>query len=88
MNNVPTEVYMVELKKMQERIDKLEDAIRRHRDAAGHELCWQNDYELYSVLGESEVDKRDTLPPREEFLERCESYYESRLLTLAPPKIA
>lgn len=78
--------YATEVQKLQERVNVLEDAIRTHRDAQGHSLCWLNDYELYSVLNEADVDNRDTLPPRDEFLTNCAKYYESRLVTLPAPK--
>lgn len=70
---------------LKERIAELENAIRVHRDAQSHEMCWLNDSELYAVLHENLVDSRPTLPPRDEFLTNCEKYYQSRLITLRSP---
>jgi len=68
------------------RIEFLEAAIRKHRDARGHARCWENDLELYSALGEAQPVSPG-LPPREEFLQHCALYYEeqSRRLPLAQP---
>lgn len=57
---------------------KLVEAIKKHRDKSGHELCWLNDRELWSVLGDAEYP-HDSLPVREEFLGQCAKYYESRI---------
>lgn len=54
----------------------LERAIRRHRDAQGHDRCWELDAELYAVLGEPVPER--PLPPKCEFLAECEKYYELR----------
>lgn len=53
---------------------RLKDAIRKHRDARGHDRCWENDQELYALLGEG-VPTSPELPPREEFMEGCSRYY-------------
>lgn len=62
-----------------ERIHELETAIRKHRDAKGHDRCWLDDIELYKVLGEESPDL--SLPPKDEFLRECEKYYECRRTT-------
>lgn len=55
----------------------LRKAIERHRDAQGHDLCQENDDELYDVLNDGvKVDRK--LPPRCEFRRECRKYYESR----------
>jgi hypothetical protein len=65
------------LSQQQERIDQLEAAIRKHRDARGHDRCWENDQELYAALGEATpVDPG--LPSREEFLTNCARYFEEQ----------
>lgn len=62
---------------LEARIAILEDAIRKHRDAQGHEMCWENDLELYQVLKDKiETDHRP--PSRCEFRQKCREYYESR----------
>jgi hypothetical protein len=69
---------------LQSRIDELEDAIRKHRAQTGHSQCWENDIELYEVLGDNEYnfEAHDTLPPQEEFMTNCKKYYDSRLIEL------
>lgn len=66
------------------RIKELEDAVRKHRDQTEHNQCWENDLELYEVLkdGGDNLGPHRTLPPREEFMTRCQAYYESRLIEL------
>jgi len=56
---------------------KLRDAIEKHRAQTGHNMCWENDEELWSVLGDS-VSFDHTKPDRKEFLKRCEQYCDSR----------
>lgn len=59
-------------------IAKLEAAIRKHRDARGHNRCWLDDQELYSVLPET-IDTKDfKLPPKDEFLKECTKYHQDR----------
>lgn len=56
-----------------ERLARLEAAIRRHRAAQGHDLCWENDIELWSALGDGvQVDRQ--VPPWPEFMSRCAAY--------------
>jgi len=52
-------------------------AIRRHRDARGHDRCWEGDLELYRALGEP-LPEGPGLPCREEFLAKCAEYYEQQ----------
>lgn len=56
-------------------VRKLRQAIREHRDARGHELCWYQP-ELWGLLPES-VGPDPEAPPREEFLRRCAEYRDS-----------
>lgn len=58
-----------------ERVRELEDAIRKHRAARGHDRCWENDLELYALLRDG-VDAAPELPPHDEFIAHCEEYYE------------
>lgn len=55
-----------------QRNDELKTAIRKHRDAKGHDRCWENDLELYKVLGEPLPQQE--LPPMAEFKQRCHEY--------------
>jgi len=59
--------------KAKTRVKQLEDAIKHHKDAKGHQSCWLNDKELYAVLGYLMPDRE--LPTKEEFLAACEKYY-------------
>lgn len=59
------------------RITYLETAIRKHRDARGHDRCWENDQELYRALPETVPDSPQ-LPPEPEFMANCKLYYEQQ----------
>lgn len=62
-------------------IAKYEEGIRKHRDAKGHDRCWENDIELYDLLPErcNEWPAKDTIPCKEEFQKGCQIYYQSLL---------
>jgi hypothetical protein len=70
-------IIVKELVAAKERILELETAIRKHHEAQGHDMCWENDEELYAVL-KDDVKVDHTPPSRCEFRERCRQYYESR----------
>jgi hypothetical protein len=58
-----------------ERVRALEDAIKKHMHAKGHDRCWLNDLELYRVL-DPEFDKmRLELPCLPEFIHNCTVYW-------------
>jgi hypothetical protein len=59
-------------------VERLRAAIEKHQAAHGHGLCWENDVELWGVLGGAPTYPHGTVPPREEFLARCEEYWRSR----------
>lgn len=59
------------------RVAELEAAIRKHREATGHEMCWENDEELWSTLGDGVVIDH-TPPPWCEFMQRCAEYRASK----------
>lgn len=65
------------LEKHANRASHLEMAIRKHRNARGHDRCWENDLELYAALGDG-LSTSPELPTREEFLSRCKEYYEQQ----------
>jgi hypothetical protein len=58
-----------------EEVIKLREAIRKHRDAKGHNLCWWVP-ELWNLLPES-VDIQPEVPPKDEFLRCCGIYRDS-----------
>lgn len=60
---------------------RLREAIRRHRDAEGHDRCWLNDADLYAQLPEGQQLAPPVMPPKCEFLDRCKQYYEEQTTT-------
>jgi hypothetical protein len=59
------------------RVVELELAIKRHRDERGNDRCWLDDARLYAVLpGAKQLTI--VLPPKEEFLQECDKYWECR----------
>jgi hypothetical protein len=59
------------------RIAELETAIRKHRDQRGDDRCWLDDHDLYAHVG-IPADHDSRLPPKEEFLESCQRFWEQR----------
>lgn len=47
-------------------------AIKKHHDARGHDRCFENDDELYRVVGLPPVDR--TMPSVEEHRKRCDDW--------------
>ena len=59
------------------KLEELRSAIKDHREKTGHEMCWENDEELWQVLGDNiEIDH--TPPNWCEFMERCVAYRKSK----------
>ncbi|WP_256012080.1 glycoside hydrolase family 43 protein [Desertivirga xinjiangensis] len=56
-------------------VKKLRDAIRKHRDSTGHELCWHHPI-LWSLLPEK-TPGEITVPEWSEFMEGCIRYRRS-----------
>ena len=56
-------------------VRRLRAAIRRHRDASGHDLCWHHP-QLWSLLPEA-VNQRIAVPAWPQFLRGCLRYRES-----------
>lgn len=65
----------VELSKL---VSVLRAAIENHRSKTKHEMCWENDEELWAVLDDG-VKIDHTPPPKDEFLRRCAEYCSSRM---------
>ncbi len=63
-------------------VKSLREVIRRHRDQRGHDRCHLDDLLLYSQLPEQQGFPDGvtdlTLPPKEEFLEGCQRFWELR----------
>jgi hypothetical protein len=63
---------------LRKRIEELEGGIRAHRDATvGHGMCWENDRDLWELLGETDPNDH-TPPPWPEFMHRCALYRQGR----------
>jgi hypothetical protein len=58
--------------------ERLQAAIRKHRDQKGDNRCWMDDQDLYAALGAESIHADTSLPPREEFLESCRRFYAQR----------
>jgi len=57
---------------------KLREAIRKHMGERGHDRCWLDDLELYSVL-DPKFDKMNLqLPPLPEFIHNCQLFWAER----------
>lgn len=56
-------------------VRKLRDGIRRHRDSAGHALCWHHPA-LWGLLPE-QTDPLPVVPAWPEFLRGCLRYRQS-----------
>lgn len=56
-------------------VQRLRDAIRRHRDATGHDLCWFHP-RLWELLPEH-VQATPTVPEWPQFLQGCIRYRQS-----------
>lgn len=53
-------------------VKKLRSAIREHRDATGHDLCWYHP-EMWSLLPEG-FDPEIRVPPWPKFMRGCIAY--------------
>lgn len=71
-----------EKRKLEERVNDLETAIRSHKDNYGDDLCWLNDKKLWILLPEYKEEDllniSNSLPQKDEFLSNCSRYHESR----------
>ena len=56
-------------------IKKLRSAIRKHRDASGHDLCWYHP-KLWALLPEK-PDPELTVPDWPQFMQGCIKYRKS-----------
>jgi hypothetical protein len=56
-------------------VKKLRQAIREHRDASGHDLCWHHPH-LWSLLPEP-IPPRISVPAWPQFMRGCIKYRQS-----------
>lgn len=67
-------------------INRLRDAIRKHRDQRLDDRCWEDDIELYEVLPEGAdpryIDLR--LLPKEVMMVNCDRFTTCRTLAATP----
>jgi hypothetical protein len=65
----------LENRELKKEVAKLQDGIRKHRDASGHNLCWFVP-ELWDLLPDKKEIKL-SVPPKDEFLSCCRIYRDS-----------
>ena len=56
-------------------VRKLREAIRAHRDASGHDLCWHHP-DMWALLPEN-VEPTIAVPPWPKFMRGCVRYRQS-----------
>lgn len=72
-----------ENKRLRAEKNHLKKAIEEHhKKTRDHEMCWENDVELWEAAGLDAV--RPEPPPWEEFMVRCARYRASREIKLPP----
>lgn len=55
-------------------LERIRNLIREHRDCRGHDRCWIDDIKLYALaLPEDNLPNLE-LPPKDEFLNKCEEF--------------
>jgi hypothetical protein len=69
------DLYGLPKEDLLQEVKKLRAAIREHRDASGHDLCWYQP-ELWNLLPEK-TEPKPKVPPTKEFLDACALYRKS-----------
>lgn len=69
------DVQFLDRQQMKEEIKRLRNAIRKHRDSTGHELCWYHP-ELWNLLPEQKNSPIE-VPNFCEFIQNCAAYRKS-----------
>ena len=59
----------------QSELEHIRDAVRKHRDAKGHDRCWLLDHDLYRAVLPDEPIPDFQLPPRFEFDQGCQLHW-------------
>lgn len=62
---------------LQEKVIKLREAIRYHRDQRGDDNCWLDDFSLYDLLPEK-IKSNPELPNKQLMMVNCSRYYDCR----------
>ena len=75
MSDLDDDLEDMDRKDLKQEIKKLRAGIRKHRDSAGHDLCWYVP-ELWNLLPEK-VEPQPAVPVTEEFLHCCQLYRKS-----------
>lgn len=63
---------------LKEKVLKLRNAIRKHRDQRGDDRCWMDDLELYGVLPEGVANTDLSLLSDEQFKRNCDLFIKNR----------
>jgi hypothetical protein len=69
------DLMSMSLQALQQEVQKLRDAIRTHRDASEHELCWHHP-DLWRLLPEK-TDPVPAVPSWPVFMQGCVRYRQS-----------
>ena len=70
-----SDIDLMDTPQLKAEIIKLRNAIRRHRDSSGHDLCWYHP-ELWGLLPDN-ISPSPQVPSTCEFLENCAKYRQS-----------
>lgn len=76
--NIEVQRLYLDNQNLRTEIERLEIAIRQHRDQRGDDRCWQDDLKLYEALPEGLGKAELGLPSPEEMLKNCKRYITCR----------
>lgn len=60
--------------KLRARVSELEEGIRKHRGADGNDLCWENNWELWSLVDQGASYPHKNVPSWSQFMQNCAKY--------------
>ena len=75
MDDYDIDIQFMSRLALKSEIKKLRNAIRKHRDSSGHDLCWYHP-ELWELLPEKMIPSPE-VPAFCEFIQNCAKYRES-----------
>lgn len=78
MANNDTDLEKISHNSLKDKILKLRNAIREHRDQRGDDRCWMDDVELYKTLPEGVADADISLLSDEQFRRNCDLFIKNR----------